>query len=368
MNLFLATRSYAAGHLEDHLTDFVAAALQACPSFAADYIEKTVAKYAAEKGWGRVRIRSVDTQGSFPCGVPDLHLELTDESGSRRLVVAEHKLQASETVRKATGAPVVVLGETVENDEPQLQLQLARYLAEPAIDGVLYVREWWKTPAAAVMEHPKYIRPAWGAEHFLWRDFYPLLVAHDESNLLVHWLREGFERISDYYTPPNPIVGDLDDPDPDIRSQNRRSLQQQWDKTRVALRERGWSMIEANIHGELYAYGNPASIARMIFVNPHHHGQLLFRVAPRDDTAVDSIRARITTALQDLPWPSEAAQPPPVVEVFMNGTQGDVQFTTSLSSVLGDDPSSVGDALVAFIDLLVEAIDSPARLGSVWPA
>ena len=195
MNLFWETRRLTQAR-EDHLTCFVAAALEVDPAFCRAYEQRVLSPLAAD---GAVpRIKTVETQAVFQAAScrPDMMLRLTDG----RRVLLEHKLDAPETpgvdeAGEATG-------------------QLERYLTL-AVDAVAYFRSSIVSLARDVLDHPRYLRPAHGV-HFQWRDLYAPLT-HGKHVLSV-WLRDGFERLG--FTPPVPHVGELwPDDSEDVRDE-----------------------------------------------------------------------------------------------------------------------------------------------------
>ncbi|MHB8837720.1 MAG: hypothetical protein ACYC7F_02070, partial [Gemmatimonadaceae bacterium] len=147
MNLFLQTRSLTQ-RAEDHLTCFVAAALETDSQFRAAYGAVILSPLATPSS--PATIAGIATQVSYDgydCR-PDMELRLSDG----RVVLCEHKLEAAETeAASQTGEP---LG------------QLERYLALP-VDAVAYFRISMVSLTAAVLAHPRYLRPANGNAHFL---------------------------------------------------------------------------------------------------------------------------------------------------------------------------------------------------------
>lgn len=177
MNLFTCTRAMTQLQ-EDHLTAFLAAAIELSPAVRAGYFEAVLGDFTRARAIEGLKITSVDIQCSYPekrCR-PDMLLMLSN--GMR--VVCEHKLEAAETLGP-------------ESDE---RGQLLRYL-DLDIDALVYFRASIKDVPAEVLANPKYVRPA-GLNHFLWRDIYPILQSPDD--LFIQWLREGFEQLG--FVPP----------------------------------------------------------------------------------------------------------------------------------------------------------------------
>ena len=106
---------------------------------------------------------------------PDMVLEMSNGM----VVVVEHKLEALETMGPAADS----------------RPRLTRYLDLP-VEAVVYVRSGYKPLSESTLDHAKYLAPK-GCDHFLWRDFYPMLL--DGDHVLLDWLRDGFERFG--YTP-----------------------------------------------------------------------------------------------------------------------------------------------------------------------
>ena len=179
-------------------------------------------------------------------------------------------------------------------------LQLERYLELPGVHGVAYFRSWWQAPDEGVLNHPLYIRPPSGREHFLWSDLYESLVRG--RSLVSHWLRESFETLG--FTPPHPSIGELEHPDEAVRTRSRKNLKKLWDPARTRLRRMGWE-VEAGTICQLYLKNNAGSSAEMIYVSPCEPGGriLLVRVTPRDPERVAEMAALLqsTVAMADVP-------------------------------------------------------------------
>lgn len=268
MNLFLSTRSLTAAR-EDHLTEFFAAALEVSEPMRSGYYDLAIRPYAAAQGWRRCHIVDISTQclfaGTTCC--PDMVLTLSN--GKR--IACEHKIESPETMG------------------PQLEEsgQLGRYLRLP-IDGLVYVRASWKPPELAVLRHPRYIRPRIG-EHFLWRDFYPLLTAAKDP--LARWLREGFERLG--YT-PHSQVGDL------ATEAERRNFAKLWAKTRSHAHGLGWHVGAGSIV-QLYLKRNRRSLASEVFIQPVAN-RFQIRVTPHRSER-DRCCIALRSAAESCSWP-----------------------------------------------------------------
>ena len=61
-NPFVRTRSMCAGQEEDHLTEFVAVALDTCEEFRIAYGNFVLCGWVEKRDWGSLRIDSVRTQ------------------------------------------------------------------------------------------------------------------------------------------------------------------------------------------------------------------------------------------------------------------------------------------------------------------
>ncbi len=328
MNLFWSTRALTSAR-EDHLTEFFAAALEHSQTFRAAYSEFVLGAHARTEGWNAPVIKTVRTQVCFETTTccPDMILELED--GKR--IACEHKLDAGETM----------------GPEQDPYGQLERYLNLP-VDGLLYVRSMWKTPNQHCLEHPKYIRPEW-REHFLWRDFYPLLKPGD--HILVDWLREGFERLG--FTPPHPSIGEMQGPDDEENFRNRSNFAKHWQRTCTFAREQGWKVEPGSIV-ELYLSANPDAIAAEVFITPLHSGRMLFRITPRGE--IFEIMKRLESV--ELPQLSGFERG----ERSVKRKVGDVQVldvTAPLSEVLGEGLQTneqIEENLLGFVGPLIKAL------------
>jgi hypothetical protein len=238
-NLYWQTRGLT--HLrEDHLTYFLAAALECDATFRREYksiVLTTISSATIERVATQV---SFDT---FSCR-PDLLLEL--QCG--RSVACEHKLDSPETTAR-------------EPETGQVRKQLERYLELP-VDGVAYFRPSLVEVAKDVVDHPRYIHPPERA-HFLWRDLYPALEMGE--HVTTKWLLEGFQRQG--FTPAVPHVGELwGEPETEEVKANQSNFGKLWDSTRGYARER-WKVGTVYRHGLDLRPLTP-SICRRVEITP----------------------------------------------------------------------------------------------------
>jgi hypothetical protein len=312
---------------EDHLTEFFAGWLEVDTNARAAYCDRVIAPYALSRGWARPAITDISTQASFTYGRPDLILTMADG----HIVAIEHKLDAIETL-------------AVDVQDGAQVGQLTRYLNEPAIAAVAFVRRSLKPPGDAVLSHPKYIRPL-HQQHFLWRDFYPLL--EWSSSRYTAWLREAFDR--EGFTPPHPFVGEL------TSEAARRNFAKYWLPVRTLAHELGWKVSAGSIV-ELYLDPRGARPAATVWINPTE-SQLLFRVTPTNATDADDFQRRLrevaaTLALKD------AVERRVVPRAHGKATVIDV--IAPLKHVLGDSNSvhDVESRLLQFVEPLLRAVAS----------
>lgn len=324
MNLFLATRSLTDAK-EDHLTEFVAAALELSPPTRAAFYDLVLARFAEAKGWGRCTITSIETQPCYDDASCRPDMLLTLDNG--KLIACEHKLEAAETVGPAS-------------DE---RAQLERYLDLP-VDGLVYIRSSWKPPERHILAHPKYVRPERG-EHFLWRDFYPLFEFAEDRFLL--WLKEGFERLG--FTPPHPQVGKLGS------ESERRNFAKLWSKTRSVAHGLGWESSAGSIV-QLYLEGNRDATAAWVFVQPVDGGFQL-RVTPRKSKR-EAAFAALAAACKGCGYPLDHGVK------FVPRKAGKVavyDIVASASHVLGrggQPPAETEDRLCQFVSHFLRAVQS----------
>jgi hypothetical protein len=141
-NLYLTTRSEALSK-ENHLTEFLAAALRDSPNFLRAYAALVLTDFCRARGLSD-EIVVVETQIAYPeHGSPDMRLTLAD--GSR--ILCEHKLMAEETV---TNRPAALQPPDVA---PNQWRQLRKYLDITEADGVAFFAEGWKHVEADVLVH-----------------------------------------------------------------------------------------------------------------------------------------------------------------------------------------------------------------------
>lgn len=249
-----------------------------------------------------------------------------------RTIACEHKLDALETM----------------GPEKDPRAQLTRYLDLP-VDGLVYVRTSWKPPVSEVLDHAKYIRPM-DREHFLWRDFYPLLTC--DSHVVLDWIREGFERLG--FTPPHPSVGDMSGPDDELTRANRKNFAKLWQRTRSFAHTLGWKVAAGSIV-ELYMTANPLSLASWIFISPAKFDRFLFRATPETGKLKETTD-RLNRACALMSPRTEVIER----EVMRKeGKERVVDITTSLREILGTEPVSpdeIETRLCGFVEPLLQAM------------
>ena len=320
MNLFTSTQRMAAGSIENHLTEFFAAALILSDSFRRGFAKILLTKPSFAP------ITKVETQVHYPHGCcPDMRLTLDDG----RVILCENKIEAIETQAR-------------DSDKGQLE----RYLDLP-VDGVAFIRGSWKPPTRKVLNHPKYIKPA-AREHFLWRDFYRLLLGGD---VFLGWLRQGFEGMG--FTPPLSSIGDLNDPDREKKLANQREFAKLWIPTRSSLRQMGWRSHPGS-RIELYLYNRSGQWSQRIFVSPYLAERFLIRITPR--------RGHLSEVLEAAKNVSASLSSQPTVEVHKikraEGRIEVVDIQTSLFNVLrgASEPDKMEKALYRFVMAFVKEI------------
>jgi hypothetical protein len=348
MNLFLSTKRMiqrgdgpASGPFEDHLTEFLAAALTLDETLRTAYCAAVLADFAKKQGWGSPVIVEIETQPCFDNGRPDMQLRLAD--GKR--VACEHKLDAPETPGPESGR----------------RDQLERYLALESVDAVVYVRATWKAIPTEVLSHPKYVHPA-ARDHFLWRDLYGILEGNRHP--FVGWVREGFKGMG--FVPPHPVIGDLQDAD----RAAREDFAKYWDSTQAYARALGWEVSRENYTGlnlNEQKSGRRSPVAERVWVSPATaSGAFLISVTPRDGLR-DEVEERLSEVAERLGKPTAVTQ---VLRLRSKGTGKrpqvkveTVNVTTSLAAVLGVDTSSPDERerrLHDFVVPFLQALDRPA--------
>jgi hypothetical protein len=247
-----------------------------------------------------------------------------------KTILCEHKLLAPET----------------QGPEEDPRPQLERYLELP-VDGLVYVRSSWRPPGETVLKHSNYVKPG-GREHFLWRDFYPLL--SPGQHVLIDWLRDGFDELG--FTPPKPKVGKLKlRPEKSCRA-DALNFAKLWGRTKSVAHTLGWK-VGTGSRIELYLY-NPRSLASEIFISPAKPERFLFRVTPANGN-MDLVRNAMTAAARRLPQTANVAitrqrRKAGLVEV--------VDVTTTLDEVVGSQRALAEELeadLLSFVEPLLRA-------------
>ena len=329
-NLFWQTRSLTKAR-EDHLTYFLASALECDAAFREAYQARVLPSLA--KAGVVARIAQVKTQEEFPehsCR-PDLLLILEDG----RRVVCEHKL----------GAPEGQL----ELDSGEIEYQLARYL-KLDVAGVAYFRPHLVTLRPEVIEHPRHIRPV-SQPHFLWRDLYDALSRGEHE--ITRWLFEGFRRLG--FTPPVPHVGPLAPDDTEEVKENQRNFAKLWNSTQ-ALASHDWK-VGTGRRCELYLQSlTPNELCSLVYVSPlTQMGSLLRFRCHTTDAQVDRTYGVLEWASAKLPYS------PDLTSGKLPSGVAFVDVLVSLYTVLlgADEPEEQERRLLKQIAPLLEALRSP---------
>lgn len=304
VNLFWNTRRLTQMR-EDHLTCFLAAALEVDADFRSAYEHRVFSSLAT--GDEIPRIVRVEIQPEFrePNCRPDMLLGLSDG----RVIVCEHKLDAPET-------------EHVE-DDGEVKMQIERYLSLK-VQGVAYFRTFLADSAVQFMSHDHYLHPK-SAPHFLWQDLYEPLSRgrHD----ITRWLHEGFGRLG--FTPPVPHVGPLwPDDSPEVQDK-QLNFGKLWKRTRLEAGPR-WR-VSTGRRCELALRPLSPSLVTRVYISPiAQRGTLLrFRAETETKEVRQVVFDRLQAIAQDLP-----VEPELVVGELHNGRQF-IDLLTSLHTLLG---------------------------------
>jgi uncharacterized protein YlzI (FlbEa/FlbD family) len=317
-NLFLNTR-HLENREEDHQTEFFAALLLTSPLFRKGF-EKLVLSHFFKKqhkqnpkdGWNKAHIVDVETQSQYDAehSRPDMILHL---SNGKKIVV-ENKISATEVVMEAS-------------DEQAQIKQLEKYLKLPDISGVAYIRANWKAPDASVLKHPKYIKPL-KYEHFLWRDFFPLL--RKDKTALGEWITEAFAHKG--YTPPVAQIGDMSRQFDEECIKNRENYKKFLDETYRLARELGWKTEASCIEG-LWCGNNPKSTCEQLMFTASQPERFLVRVTPKDGQYIqvkDKLKATVSLLKDvDVEIHNDAANR------VQNKKKPVILLTTTLREILG---------------------------------
>jgi hypothetical protein len=254
---------------EDAFTECLAALLAEDTLFARDFVERLCGPILSGADVRSARI-SIETQVSYPGSCVDMVRSVN----GRRAIGVEHKLWSEEGVD-----------------------QLLRYCGL-GFDHLAFITAAPQRVTATVLANPAYKRPADGREHFSWRDFYPAVEAaatRGDAGAFARALRELFIHLG--FEPPKPEVGDLLDPDSEIRRRNRQNFAKLWDVTRERLRERGWKSIGTGTIAELYVREGKAKHVEWAWVDPTWARKLRVRLTPRANVAAETVAKALREGL-----------------------------------------------------------------------
>jgi hypothetical protein len=330
MNLFWATRDTHNRKPVVHLTEFLAAALMLNRRFDTAFTRLVLGRFAKAQGWTLPRIAEVETQVACPDAPIKADMRVVLEDG--HVILFLHSMDDLEA----------------EGPRPDDQQRVEACLGLSA-DGVVHIRSSAATFKPALVENPRYIKPA-HADAFRWRDIYHLLEGND--HIFITWLREGFGPLG--LTPPHPVIGDLDDPDPEARDACRRRFAEWWDPTREAARAMGWKVGAGDIV-DLYLSSGPTRLVTSVFVSPSRAGRFLLRIAPFL-TKEDDVLARAERVA------AESTVPVEVTKAMLWRQRGRIpviDVLTSAGTVVGpetNDPAQAAQALRAFVSGYLAAL------------
>lgn len=183
---------------EDFFTEALAAALEEDPELRTGFAHRLLT--ASDDGAASsCHVRNVATQVAFANSRLDIVLELSDG----RAIGVENKLDAQ------------------EGDG-----QLLKYLALPDLALVAFIAPTPRSLEHQVVAHPKYLASPGYCRHFLWADFYASVASTRSEAMTRSAVRRGLVGLFDYlgHTPPLPIIGNVQDPDPEQRAASMKRI------------------------------------------------------------------------------------------------------------------------------------------------
>lgn len=269
MNLFLETRKLTQKR-EDHLTCFIAAALNVDENFRKAYESVVLKPMAIDKAIPCIREVKIQQPFEFTLnngkktGRPDMILVLDDN----RRIGCEHKIDAPET--------------QLDMGDGKILGQIEKYLKiDDKLAAVAYFRSSHYQLNDAVLKNPLYLKPA-DAQHFLWSDLYEPLTSGKHE--VTHWLLDGFKKLG--FTPPVECEETTLElwPDADETVKKRQTdFATFWKKTREQLN--GRYTITKGRRCELYLKPCKSGMIQRAYVSPlAQDGTLLrLRLEPKEN-------------------------------------------------------------------------------------
>lgn len=278
MNLFWETRKLTK-QLEDHLTCFIAAALEADEEFRNAYATRILMPLSKSNVLPKIKevkiqqIFKIPINNEEKTGRPDMILVLDD---SRR-IGCEHKIDAPET--------------QLDMGDGKILRQIEKYLKiNGELAAVAYFRPSHCQLNDAVLKNPLYLKPA-DAQHFLWSDLYEPLTSGKHE--VTQWLLDGFKKLG--FTPPVENIGKLWPEENDTVIENQKNFGMFWGKTREQLN--GQYRIKSGRRCELYLEPYKSLMIHRAYVSPlAQDGTVLrLRLVPKDN-----MRERIENCLSEI--------------------------------------------------------------------
>lgn len=278
MNLFWETRKLTQSG-EDHLTCFIAAALNVDENFRKAYESVVLKPMAIDKAIPCIREVKIQQTFEFPINNdkktarPDMILVLDDN----RRIGCEHKIDAPET--------------QLDMGDGKILGQIEKYLKlNDELAAVAYFRPSHYQLNDAVLKNPLYLKPL-NAQHFLWSDLYEPLTSGKHE--VTHWLLDGFKKLG--FTPPVENIGKLWPEENDTVIENQKNFGMFWGKTREQLNEQ--YRIKSGRRCELYLEPYKSLMIHRAYVSPlAQDGTVLrLRLVPKDN-----MRERIENCLSKI--------------------------------------------------------------------
>ncbi len=265
---------------EDFITECFAAVLQADGRAARQYWRAITANGPKSLS-GATGPISVETQKS--AGRGSSRLDMVVGCGGRRIGV-EHKLMA-----------------------PQGKGQLRKYVKLPGTDvsHVVLVTGGYQQVSTQVLSSRRYLRPSPTEDHFLWSDFYRILLGSEaRSYEVAKATRRLFDRLG--LQPTHRLIGDLRTADLNRRLKADQRLSKAWQPLAKTLHGKKWSVVPSlrrDRKSEIYICWSPSNLLRAVWLDPQSSpSSLRVRLKTRSRSKRDAMLAAITRPGISIPY------------------------------------------------------------------
>jgi hypothetical protein len=183
-----------------------------------------------------------------------------------------------------------------EGKERDGKTQLEKYIGlvhAGKLSHLAFITGYHTDAPTRVAGNKGYLRPCEQGkkmrDHFMWTDFYPMIErrASKAPASLAPYLLSLLIDLG--FKPPSPEIGDLNDPDEEVARRNKTNFANFWERTKQALRKRGWETTHIDKAG-LWVEGGKAKRLKITDINPcYNRGNLRFNLTLKNGVKTQAV-------------------------------------------------------------------------------